>query len=177
MAGDVNETGNFTQLNTFIEESGNDVNLTNDYVHVDGDSDVIISKSVNINGNDHTLNGNNSYIVLNSNDSNYIFENINFIDVQFKTSNNTNSSILIKNCNFTHRNNTLYTSIDIIPIFETIYTGNISSTVKNLAKSIVGKSKDLYAARKLAKWVGRNIHHENEDGFYQSIEMTLERKY
>ena len=56
------------------------------------------------------------------------------------------------------------------------YTGEITTPIKKLAKSIVGDSKDIVAAKKLAKWVSKNIKHETAPGFYQSPEVTLKRK-
>ena len=54
--------------------------------------------------------------------------------------------------------------------------GNISEDIAKLAKKIVGKSKDLEAAKKLAKWVGTNIVHESHEGFYQNASQTLKRR-
>lgn len=56
------------------------------------------------------------------------------------------------------------------------YSSKISSKVKNLAKKIVGSSSGWEAARKLAKWVCKNIKHETAPGFYQTPYKTLTRK-
>jgi len=45
-----------------------------------------------------------------------------------------------------------------------------------MAKMIVGKSNDIDAAKKLAKWINKNIKHEVEAGFYQSPTETLKNR-
>lgn len=56
------------------------------------------------------------------------------------------------------------------------YSGLVSDKVKKKAKSIVGNSTGIAAAKKLAKWVGKHIKHEKREGFYQSPAKTLKRK-
>ena len=173
---DIVLASNFTELNTLINESDGDVNLTDDYESFDGDDDVVISKSVYINGNGHSVNSANSPIFIDANYSSIVFERINFINPQFNISNYTNSvSLIFVDCNFTHVNNDSTDPIIIYPP-EMHTTGEISSTVRTLAKSIVGVLKGYDAAYKLAKWVGRNIVHESAGGFYQTPDVTLERR-
>lgn len=176
LAGDVNETGNFTQLNALLDDSLDNVNLTMDYEHVDGDEDIVMSKSMLVNGNGHSLNGNGSFIVLSSNDSSYVFENVNFIDVYFKVSNGSCLNLSFADCNFTFNNSTsdVYITMESVPMLQ--HTGKISLKIKKLAKSIVGNSKDLKAAKKLANWVAKKIRHETLPGFYQTAKKTLKRK-
>lgn len=56
------------------------------------------------------------------------------------------------------------------------YSGLVSDKVKKKAKSIVGNSKGIPAAKKIAKWVAKHIKHEKREGFYQSPATTLKRK-
>ena len=56
------------------------------------------------------------------------------------------------------------------------YSGLISDSVRKMAKKIVGNSTGIPAAKKLAKWVARNIKSESRAGFYQSPATTLKRK-
>lgn len=56
------------------------------------------------------------------------------------------------------------------------YSGIISKKVREKAKSIVKNSTGIPAAKKIAKWVGKNIHHETRAGLYQSPATTLNRK-
>lgn len=56
------------------------------------------------------------------------------------------------------------------------YSKKLSNTIINKAKNIVGGSTGLSAAKKIAKWISKNISWEDRDGFYQSPETTLKRK-
>lgn len=176
---DSNNTAcNFTQLNNEINNASDEVKLTNDYVHVLDDDNVTISKSIKINGNGHKINGKKSTIIFNiTNDSNVIFENITFTNTDvFGFNLNSTLNLTFINCNFDemyHASLTIGFPHDNVTLS---YSGKISSKVKNLAKKIVGSSSGWEAARKLAKWVGKNINHETAPGFYQTPEMTLERK-
>lgn len=176
VADDVNETGNFTELNTIINDINDDVNLTEDYTHVDGDDDVVISKSIKVNGNNHIIDNNNSSINIMANDSNVTFEDVNFLNQKFNISDNHNLNVTFINCNFSSEDYDYYSQEDIYQFDEFYSTGEISSNVKQLAKSIVGSLKGYEAAYELAKWVGTNIKHESAAGFYQTPDMTLKRK-
>ena len=175
MAGDVNETGNFTQLDALIDDADESVNLTGDYASVDGDAEVTISKSVNVTGNGHSIDNSKSPIVFDGNDSNVVFENVKFLGDMFRASDNaTNLNVTFINCSLPVKSHLSY--LVVIPQYELGTTGEISSNVVSLAKSIVGKSVGLEAAKKLAKWVGKNINHETAPGFYQTPDTTLKRK-
>lgn len=176
-AGDINETGNFTQLNTLINDADDNVILTADYEYADGDDDVVISKSVKISGDGHSLkNSEKSPIVFNAKNSNIVFENVSFKNASFGFSNLTSSNLTFIDCSFSFLNNNSNDSICPGYAFELQSSGKISTTVKKLAKSIIGNSKGLDAAKKLAKWVGKNIVHETAEGFYQTPDVTLKRK-
>lgn len=58
----------------------------------------------------------------------------------------------------------------------TDYSGIVSEKVKKKAKSIAGNSTGMAAAKKIAKWVAKNIKYEKRAGFYQSPATTLKRK-
>lgn len=174
------DNANFTQLNIEINETGEVLNLNKDYSYVEGDNNVTISKSINIDGNGHFINGNSSTIIFKINkDTNVFFENIKFIknDIfRFEIVNNSSLNITFVNCQF---NSKLYQPLQISN-FETdefySYSGKISSNVKKLALKIIGNSKDIEAAKKIAKWIGKNIKHETNAGFYQTADMTLKRR-
>ena len=56
--------GTFEDLSQDIENSGDELNLTRDYVYTTSDpSSVGILKSITINGNGHTIDGNNASII------------------------------------------------------------------------------------------------------------------
>lgn len=177
MAGDSDEAGNFTELNSLINDTDDSIDLANDYAYVEGDDDVVISKSVQINGNNHTINSEESSIIIDANDSSVIFDEVNFLNPHFEISNNTNMNVTFINCNFNFTNYSSYPPI-YIDQFDGEFqrTGKISSTVKELAKSIVGDLKGYDAAYELARWVGTNIEHETNSGFYQTPDTTLARR-
>lgn len=177
MASNVNETGNFTQLNTIIDDADDNVNLTGDYEYIDGDDNLTISKSITINGNGHSIKNNNASMVFTENNSNIIFEDIDFLDRPSIISNNTQfSNITFINCKFADMNSTQNYTISFDRYVGNMTSGEISPFVKKLAKVLVGNSKGLEAAKILAKWVGKNIEHETAEGFYQTADMTLIRK-
>ena len=77
-----NSTGTFSDLNTAINESASELNLTRNYTYSDGDSDyiggIIIDKQITINGNGFTIDGNNQAMAFNITASNVILNNITF---------------------------------------------------------------------------------------------------
>ena len=176
MAADLNETGNFTELGALISDTDDNVNLTSDYGYVDGDEDVVISKSVKISGNDHIINNSDSPIIIDANDSSVYFEDVNFLSSEFEISNNTNLNVTFFNCSFKSSCNDSCVDIYLDRYYGLNTTGEISSNITALAKSIVGDSKGYDAAYKLAMWVWSNIKHETRAGFYQSPDTTVERK-
>ena len=56
------------------------------------------------------------------------------------------------------------------------YSDIVKNSIIKTAKNIVGNSKGIPAAKKLAKWVGKNIKHEKREGLYQRPITTLNRK-
>ena len=176
MAGDADDAGNFTELNALINDTDDSIDLANDYVHVDGDEDVVISKSVQVNGNNHTINSEESSIVIDANDSSVVFDKVNFLNPHFEISNSTTLNVTFINCNFNSTNCSSYPPVNITQFDELNTTGEISPMVRQLAKSIVGDLKGYEAAYQLAKWVGTNIEHETASGFYQTPDTTLARR-
>ena len=177
MASDANQTGNFTQLNSLINDADDNVNLTCDYEYDDGDNDLDISKSIRISGNGHSLKNNKASIVLSKDNSNIIFEDIDFLDRPSIILNTTHfSNITFINCKFESTNSTQCNTIYFDRYYGNMTSGEISPSVKQLAKLIVGNLKGIEAAKMLAKWVGKSITHETAEGFYQTAEMTLFRK-
>jgi hypothetical protein len=73
--------------------------------------------------------------------------------------------------------NEIDSNINILTETEFSYSCKVTAEIKNLAKKIVKKSKnDIDAAKKLAKWINKNIKHEVEAGFYQSPSETLKNR-
>ena len=162
---------NFTEFNQLINDSSDFVSLTNDYLYFDGDENAVINKSLTIEGNNHNLTFNSDSFKM-ENGHNILLKDINFIILDEFLINST-SNITFYNCHFELVNHT----DEIITEYTFGTRGNISKEIVKLAKSIVGNSKDLEAAKKLAKWVGKNIEHETREGFYQNASETLKRKY
>ncbi len=176
-ASDANETGNFTQLNAVIDDADDNVNLTCDYECINGDDDLDISKSITIHGKGHSLKNNYASINLNENNSDIVFEDIDFLDRPSFISNGTCLiNITFINCKFAPVNSTQNNTICFDRYDGIMTSGEISPTVRQLANLIVGNLKGIEAAKILAKWVGKNIAHETAEGFYQTPDMTLFRK-
>ena len=182
-ASDLNETDStgFTHLNEIINQTDDSVNLTSDYSYNNTDNPLIISKSIEINGNGHSIDCNGSSILIN--ESNILFRDITFknVVIEFNSSNMTNLTFV--NCNFdsiikpSEISFPLLQEINLTEIDSTtMTTGEISQTVRDLAKSIAGNATDIDAAILIANWVGINIKHETRAGFYQSPDQTLMRK-
>ena len=160
-------------LNEEIDNSSGYLNLTTDYVGNNNEK-VILNKSVAIDGNYHSLYLNSTVFEIN-NDSTVVFKNITFRisdNVKFNTSDNITFSDCIFNYNSI--SNCAYASSFLDHSWS--YVGEVPASIVKLAKKIVGKSKDLKAAKKLAKWVGKNIKYERGVGFYQSPVKTYERR-
>lgn len=166
---DVNSTNNFTELNQIINESDAYVDLTADYKGIN--EDLVISKSVEIDGNGHIVDCKRSPVIINA--SNILFKNITFKNLRIDFKGNF-SNLTFIDCNI--MKNFKSPSVKADPYFKLDKTGNISKKVKRLAKHIAGDSKGIAACQKLAKWVSDNIKHETKAGFYQSPDKTLKRK-
>lgn len=168
-----------SQLNGLID-SNVEINLTKNYYTYENNY-IKLNKPISAYSENHTFDGDDikGVIEINNNVS-LVFKNTTFKNINKKifniTSNNTLNITLI-DCKII-TNNT-YTPIELIlpKIKDTnmSYSGEISDNIKKLAQNIVGKSTDIEAAKKLAKWVKNNIAHETRAGFYQSPDTTLLR--
>lgn len=168
------EVGNFTELSDLIDNSDYIIELTKDYEAINDSDNLTITKSVLIYGNNHTINCKNSSIIIDTNDSIVLFENITFKDSYFFAEEIHNVNISFNECNFEYPIPEGITVVKEPLVVST--TGPIAKKIKTYALSIIGKSKDLAACKKLAVWVGSHIVHESHDGFYQSPLVTLNRK-
>lgn len=182
-ASDLNETDatGFTQLNHIINQTDASVDLTCDYSNNNTDSPLIISKSIEINGNGHSIDCNGSSIFINQ--SNILFRDVTFRNVVIEFNSSIMTNLTFVSCNFDSimKPSEIYfpliQDIDLTEIdSETMTAGEISQTVSDLAKMIAGNATDLDAAILLAQWVGTNITHEGRAGFYQSPDQTLLRQ-
>lgn len=108
-----NSEGTFSDLNNDIQKAKNEITLTKDYIYSNQDEKFInginITKNIIINGNNHTINGNN----------------------QSKAFNIFNSKITLKNINFVNCNNSndkaggaIYCKDSILNIFNSKFTNN-----------------------------------------------------
>lgn len=159
-----------------IANSQDSLNLTKDYV----EKEITIEKSIEIDGKGHKITGDKSPVnikVKNESGIKLVLKNITFDDLKFESSEENNISLI--DCNFIKTENNTFNLVAVEsynPHVSISYGRAISKTVSDLAKSIVGKSTDLEAAKKLALWVDKNIKHETAAGFYQSPDVTLERR-
>lgn len=161
-------SGNFTELNSKIQDANETLILDKDYCD---SSEIAINRSITIDGNGYCINNTEKSLKLNvSNDVSIIFKKVSFKndEVVFNNENSTLNITLI-DCKFKEREIT-------DKISNCYYTSEVSQTIKNITKQIVGNLTGLNAAKKLAEWVGKNIKHETAPGFYQTPEDTLRRK-
>ena len=136
-----------------------------------------MSKSIYIDANNHSFNANNnSYIFQIDSNISVVFSNASFKNFNY-IFDNTTANITFINCNFSNK-----TTYNVFELYLRSYEDSIpsycdgpSQYVTELAKAIVGNSKDIYAAKKLSIWIKQNIIHESREGFYQSSDVTLER--
>ncbi|MBO6123687.1 MAG: hypothetical protein J6P09_07590 [Methanobrevibacter sp.] len=155
--------GNFTELNQEFSNSVDSVNLTKDFVHGDEEDDLKISKSINIDGNNHSIDfkNNSSLNINNTLNLTVVFKNIHFNGKFNITLNNENSINLsfIDCCflgNADELNNSFVSSYYDLNVTK-CFTGIITKDIEDLAWNIVGKSQGIDAAKKLAKWVGKKF--------------------
>ena len=168
---DIKNFTSISHLNEEIDNSSGYLNLTKDYAG-NNDEKVILNKSVTIEGNSHSLYLNSTGFEIN-NDSAVVFKNINFT-ISNNVTFNTTANITFIDCIFNYNN--ISNCANAYIEYSWSYVGAVPESIVKLAKEIVGKSKDLAAAKKLAIWVGKNIKHESNAGFYQSPVETLNRK-
>lgn len=170
-----NVTSDIHELGMQIDQTGDMLNLTRDYVC--SDEELNINKNITIDGNNHTISSKDSKSVLKVNVNDFcslVFKNINF-NVKLKIKlNSSNITFINSDFNCPSKND--------VQIFKESAdmqfgkTGPASKKIIDMAKKIVGKSKGLNAAKKLASWVGKNIKHETKAGFYQNPDVTLNRR-
>lgn len=176
MSGACADEGNFTQLNDDL--SLND-NLTKDYIKTPFEDSINLSESKNIDGNGHLIESNDIIEFRIKDNSTYQFNNVAFRcdRIVFTIENFTESSnITFINCSF-------HTPSVRESVEAHIYghdwgygkSCKVLSKIKKMAFKIIGDSKDLEAAKKLAVWVTKNVKYEKRAGFYQSPSKTLKR--
>ena len=168
-----------SQLTDLIDSEG-EVNLTKNYIA--DETPINLNKSVSVNGENHTIDGNDKKgIIQVNNNVSLVFKNTTFKNISpsiFNITSNHTLNITLIDCKIITNNTPTLTEINLtLPEDNNIsYSGHISDNIKKLAKKIVGKSKDIAAAKKLAKWVRKHIVHETRPGFYQSPDTTLLRR-
>ena len=177
-AEDNQVNSNFSNLSDEISHSNSNITLTKNYTQLENENNINIEKSIEIDGEGHSINSNNENSLFNVNSNvNLTFKNISFNYENQKLLDSKpyldNISITFLNCTFNLKNVILYSKD---PSLKTHYCCKVTNEIKNLALSIVGKSTDLDAAKKLAKWVSVNIKFEKKEGFYQTPSKTLLRK-
>ncbi len=169
---------NFTELNAEIQNFAGDVyTLNHDYCYGANDSLVIIDRSITINGNAHHLDAKNSSLFEIKADKNIslILKNITFSN-HANIFNINSSNITCFDCLFeSDYDSIVYASLEFPSKSSIYYGGKPSNLIKQAALSIVGNSKDIAAAKKIAVWIKRNMASENKAGFYQSPDDSLKR--
>lgn len=172
------EVESLSQLSGQVDSNGK-VNLTKNYIA--DETPLNLNKSLSINGANHTIDGNEKKgIIRVDNNVSLVFKNTTFKNITpsiFNISSNHTLNITLIDCKIITNNTPTLDEINLtVPEDNDItYSGDISDNIKRLAKNIVGKSTDIEAAKKLAKWVKKNIVHETRAGFYQSPDTTLLR--
>ena len=177
-AADGQVNTNFSDLSKEISHTNYNSNLTlsKNYIQSSNENNVQISKSIVINGNNHYIKSNEKAYIFNVKDNiNVTFKNITFYTNKYLTvkfnSGNVKSNVTFKDCKY---------KLNVASIYpkdpKNYYSCKVTKKIKKLAYSIIGKSKGEAAAKKLARWVHKNIKFEKKEGFYQSPTKTLKRK-
>ena len=160
-----------------ISSSNDYLNLTKDYVYNYSEDNLEFSKSMTIEGNNHTIDNVNSTFDINTenNELDLTIKNVNF------------KNLIITEKSIKHPYNITLINCNLIPkeynhfiMAECYYSnvtrsGNISPFVKKVAELIVGESTGIDAIKKIAIWISKNTKHERKAGFYQTPETTLLR--
>lgn len=168
---------NFNDLNEKVN-SEYAVELDDNYIQHYSQNNLTITKSVHIDGKGHTINFNDSDTlkVNSSEELNIVIRNTTLKNLtKIKFENNLTHNITFIDCKFDEfKNYKLSADAPFTNNYSYNHTtGEIKNIVKKIAKLIVGRSTDLAAAKKLAKWVGKNIKYERNKGFIQSPYETL----
>lgn len=177
---EVDDPLTFDDLNYEISNSNGVLNLNESYKSTSSDDNIKLFKNIILNGNGNYINGGSSeYVFELIEDTNYtiiikdiIFENFN------KIFNTLQTQITVVDCDFNDVNDDYIVSIVLRSSEDSVqgYCDAPSDEIIEKAKSIVGIYTGIDAAKKLAKWVKKNIKHETKAGFYQSPDETLKRK-
>ena len=96
-----NEPGTFTDLKNEIDNADGQLNLNRDYYHADSVYEVAmikISKSIIINGNGHTLNGNDNFGIFYITASDVVLNNIYFVNFSERDSSGGAIELYASNC-------------------------------------------------------------------------------
>ncbi|MDO5850154.1 MAG: Ig-like domain-containing protein, partial [Methanobacteriaceae archaeon] len=82
------QEGNFTELSSLISgaDSGSTIYLTKNYKYTNGETLILVGKSLTIDGQGHTIDGSNSNYVFEVWGPNVIIKNINFINTKSNSS-------------------------------------------------------------------------------------------
>ncbi|OWT33602.1 hypothetical protein BGI41_01580 [Methanobrevibacter sp. 87.7] len=131
--GDTN-SGSFTDLQTIINNApaGSNITLDKNYVYnnITDSGPIMINKTLSINGNNFTLDGNkqSQILTIKGTVSNVILNNINFINGYVNRSSGSavyslSKNLEIKNCQFENNTATCYGGA--------IYSGGVNSTISN----------------------------------------------
>ena len=178
-ANEIADSGNFTELNQEITNGNDVIEITKNYTHLSGEKNISIKKSVIITGQKQIIDFNDESSFQINDDINVAFINLTFKNVNqpiLKLSKTSNSNVTFTDCEMLKADTKNFIIIkNNVPLKKSTSV-KVSSKIKKLAKSIVGKSKGIKAAKKLAKWVNKRIKHETKKGFYQSPTKTLKRK-
>ena len=171
----------FDDLNKKIYHSDGYLNLTDNYSFATNNEFIKLYKNLILDGNGNYIDAKYSDYVFELNSNSYfnivlkdiVFENFN------KIFNTLENQITIIDCDFSDANDNLANMMIEVLFDEDFIRGYVeepSNKIIKQAKSIIGHSTGIDAAKKLAKWVKNKIKHEGKAGFYQSAEETLNRK-
>ena len=145
-----------------ISSSNDYINLTKDYVYNDSEDNLEFSKSLTIEGNNHTLDNSNSTFDINTenNELDLTIKNVNFKNLIItETSIKHPYNITLINCNLIPKEYNHFIMAECY-YSNVTYSGNISLIVKKVAKLIVGESTGIDAIKKIAIWISKNTKHE-----------------
>ena len=173
------DIGNFTELNNQINDSDKLLTLDKDYS--DYNNTINISKSLIIEGNNHSISLNNkASFKINENNLSVTFKNItfknNFLITIDNESNITSFNLTFIDCNIQTDYNGAVEVHNYGYDWGYGHSCPVTNKIKKLALEIIGKSEGMQAAKKLTLWVCRNIKNKSNAGFYQKPSVTLKRK-
>ena len=159
-----------------ISSSNDYINLTKDYVYNDSEDNLEFSKSLTIEGNNHTMDNVNSTFDINTenNELELTFLNVNFKNLIFAEKNIKNPyNITLINCYYIINESESTITAECYYSYTTNSTNASSILIETVAKSIVGNSTGIDAIKKIAEWISENVKGESRAGFYQTPLETL----